>query len=96
MDQVLKPVRPEDANHRAIRNSRAHYRARQASEAQAEAAETRQPSYLQTVRQSFDQLWENGDGDIARTWVVDQIRQSYWNGVEHGATGKVKPKGERA
>ena len=69
----------------------------------------RRPSYLSGVKDNLRTVLTDmcsrtylGDEDmiadfLEATWklVMPEITGSYWRGVEHGASGRVKPKGQR-
>ena len=57
---------------------------------------TTQQTYLQKARDKFFAL--HAECGVEELWqhVSKQLRQSYWNGVEHGATGVKQPRGKRA
>ena len=68
--------------------------------------QTKPRSYLSEVKQKLTELMVNAEhvedvsaatDDLEAVWQVVRpaIAQSYWNGVEHGATGRVKPKGSQ-
>lgn len=59
----------------------------------AEAETSKHPSYLAVLRDKFyAKLKDSSDIKDVWNWVSAELRRSYWNGVEHGASGKVKPK----
>ena len=75
------------------------------SEGQPRHGEAKPPSYLAEVKADLLSLVapEANDRGEAReflaqaVWpfVSEKLRQSYWNGVRGGASGKVKPKAPR-
>jgi hypothetical protein len=97
MDHYFKPVSPKDAHNGVIRNSRAHYESRRGRQTRSSTPAERAPSYLQAAKDELSQALQGNPG-IEEVWDVVRKRlvESYWNGVEHGATGKVKPRTESA
>ena len=90
MEQTLQPVHAKDQNNRAVRGSREHYRASRTR--QGNPPSERKPSYLQVAEAAFRQALVTHSEQELWVWVRLNLVESYWNGVEAGATGKVKPK----
>lgn len=60
---------------------------------------SKRPSYFEKVREQYRELVGRVEPDELAAesfkFFRHKMAESYWNGVEHGASGKVQPKAGR-